>query len=75
MSREKLDKIAEQEQARQSRFDKRVHCCVSTACLSAGAGSTIHALHDSVEAAQAGDEVEVVQTGCIGLCSRGPLVR
>ncbi len=75
MSREKLDQMAEQEQARQSQFDQRVHCCISTACLSAGAGRTIHALRDSVEAASVGDEVEVVQTGCMGLCSRGPLVR
>jgi bidirectional [NiFe] hydrogenase diaphorase subunit len=75
MSRDKLDQIAEKEQARQSQFDKRVHCCISTACLSAGAGRTIQNLRDSVEAAPTGDEVEVVQTGCMGLCSRGPLVR
>jgi bidirectional [NiFe] hydrogenase diaphorase subunit len=75
MSREKLDQIAEQEQARQAQFDKRVHCCTSTACLSAGAGRTIQALRDSAEAAPTGDKVEVVQTGCMGLCSRGPLVR
>ena len=75
MSREKLDQIAEKEQARQSQFDKRIHCCISTACLSAGAGRTIQTLRDSMEAAPIGDEVEVVQTGCMGLCSRGPLVR
>ena len=75
MSREKLDQIAEKEKARQSQFDKRVHCCISTGCLSAGAGRTIQTLRDSVEAAPTGDEVEVVQTGCMGLCSRGPLVR
>jgi len=75
MSREKLDKMAEKEQARQEQFDHRVYCCISTACLSAGAGQTIQTLRDSVDAAPNGDKVEVVQTGCMGLCSRGPLVR
>ncbi|HEY70916.1 MAG TPA: NADH-quinone oxidoreductase subunit L [Anaerolineae bacterium] len=75
MSREKLDQMADRERERQEKFDRRVFCCISTACLSAGAGRTMQALKDGLEASQSGDKVEVVQTGCMGLCSRGPLVR
>jgi bidirectional [NiFe] hydrogenase diaphorase subunit len=75
MSREKLDQIASRERERQAGFERRIHCCISTACLSAGAGQTIEALKQGLEASQSGDECEVVQTGCMGLCSRGPLVR
>jgi bidirectional [NiFe] hydrogenase diaphorase subunit len=75
MSREKLDQKAARELERQAGFDRRIFCCISTACLSAGAGQTMDALKHGLEATRADDKVEVVQTGCMGLCSRGPLVR
>jgi bidirectional [NiFe] hydrogenase diaphorase subunit len=75
MTRDKLEQMAARESERQAVFDRRVFCCISTACLSAGAGQTMQSLRQSLEATQAGDQVEVVQTGCMGLCSRGPLVR
>ena len=75
MTREKLDHLAVQESERQAAFNRRIYCCISTACLSAGAGQTMHSLKQGLEATQSGDKVEVVQTGCMGLCSRGPLVR
>lgn len=75
MSREKLDQKAVRERERQAGFDRRIFCCISTACLSAGAGRTMQSLRQGLEASQSGDKVEVVQTGCMGLCSRGPLVR
>ncbi|UCG24893.1 MAG: NAD(P)H-dependent oxidoreductase subunit E, partial [Chloroflexota bacterium] len=76
MNDQKLKKLAQEEQERQARFRKRVFCCTSTACLSAGAGLTRTALDQAVAACECDeDEVEVVPTGCMGLCSRGPLVR
>jgi bidirectional [NiFe] hydrogenase diaphorase subunit len=75
MSREKLDQMAARERERQAGFDRRIYCCISTACLSAGAGKTMQSLKRGLEASQSGDKVEVVQTGCMGLCSRGPLTR
>jgi bidirectional [NiFe] hydrogenase diaphorase subunit len=75
MSREKLDQMAMRERERQAEFERRIYCCISTACLSAGAGKTIQSLKHGLEASQSSDKVEVVQTGCMGLCSRGPLVR
>ncbi len=76
MNDSKLDVLAQRERERQDQFKQRIFCCTSTACLSAGAGLVHTALQQGV-AAQQGDprEAEVVQTGCMGLCSRGPLVR
>ena len=70
-----LEAIAKEEQERQEKHRCRIFCCTSTACFSSGAGSVRNALQQSVEARQLTDEVEVVPTGCMGLCSRGPLVR
>lgn len=71
-----LEEIGKKERARQEKFQRRIFCCTSTACLSAGAGQVHTTLDQSVTACKCGDdEAEVVQTGCIGLCSDGPLVR
>lgn len=72
----KLEALGQKERSRQQQFQKRIFCCTSTACLSAGAGRTLSALQQGVAACDCDEhEVEVVQTGCMGLCSRGPLVR
>ena len=71
-----LEEIGQKERARQGKYQRRIFCCTSTACLSAGAGQVHTTLDQSVAACKCGDnEAEVVQTGCIGLCSDGPLVR
>jgi bidirectional [NiFe] hydrogenase diaphorase subunit len=69
-----LDDIAKRELERQSSFEKRIFCCTSTACLSAGAGPALESLQASAEAAN-GVPAEIVKTGCMGLCSSGPLTR
>ncbi len=76
MNNSKLEALAEKERARQEKFTRRIFCCTSTACLSAGAGLAHTSIKQGV-AAYTGDpyEAEVVQTGCMGLCSHGPLVR
>ncbi len=70
MSHDTLADLAQQEHDRQAAYAQRIFCCYSTACLSAGARDTHHTLSE-----QAGDAVDIVPTGCMGLCSRGPLVR
>jgi bidirectional [NiFe] hydrogenase diaphorase subunit len=76
MSYQKLQSLAQKEKERQEAVKRRIYCCTSTACLSSGSAQTLDALRQSVKACQAGDdEAEVVQIGCMGLCSRGPLVR
>lgn len=76
MNNTKLEELAKKERDRQEQYQRRIFCCTSTACLSAGAGPIHTAVQQGV-AANSDDkrEAEVVQTGCMGLCSRGPLVR
>ena len=76
MSYAKLEQLALKEQQRQEQYQRRIFCCTSTACLSAGARQTQTTVEEAVAASRCDeDEVEVVNTGCMGLCSRGPLVR
>ena len=70
-----LFQVADEELEARSRFTCRIKTCASTACLSAGAGPVRTALEQAVAAAHAGHDIEVVPTGCMGLCSKGPLVR
>ena len=76
MSFERLQALGEEEKQRQAGYKRRIYCCTSTACLSTGSGETLQALEQAIAAAGAAEEeAEVVQTGCMALCSRGPLVR
>ena len=71
-----LIELAQAERARQEQYRRRIFCCTSTACLSAGAGLAHKSIEQAVAACRCDEhEVEVVRTGCMGLCSRGPLVR
>ena len=76
MNKEKLEEIRQKELDRQDQYQRRVFCCTSTACLSAGSGQVHSTLEQAVAACKCGEhDAEVVSTGCMGLCSRGPLVR
>ncbi|MBK5106748.1 MAG: NADH-quinone oxidoreductase subunit NuoF [Anaerolineales bacterium] len=71
-----LKELGEKERTRQEQYKRRIFCCTSTACLSAGAGQVHSTLEQAVAACQCDEhEAEVVKTGCLGLCSAGPLVR
>jgi bidirectional [NiFe] hydrogenase diaphorase subunit len=71
-----LKDIGQKELARQKKYQRRIFCCTSTACLSAGAGQVHTTLDQAVAACKCDEyEAEVVKTGCMGLCSDGPLVR
>ena len=70
-----LHEVAEREHEARSRYPWRIKACASTACLSAGAGATVQALARTIEATDLALDAIVIPTGCMGLCSRGPLVR
>jgi bidirectional [NiFe] hydrogenase diaphorase subunit len=75
MNREELLGIAQQEQEKQGQFRCRLLCCASTACLSSGSTTTRSALEAAVAEANLKEEIQIIQTGCMGLCSHGPMVR
>jgi bidirectional [NiFe] hydrogenase diaphorase subunit len=70
-----LHEVSEREREERFRTRWRVKACGSTACLSAGAGATIAALEDEAATDNMALEVQVIPTGCMGLCSAGPLVK
>jgi bidirectional [NiFe] hydrogenase diaphorase subunit len=74
---EKLKALGEKELARQAEIECRIFCCTSTACLATGSGETLQVLEQGLRVQYYTKEnvVEIVQIGCMGLCSRGPLVR
>ncbi|HUJ27736.1 MAG TPA: NuoF family protein [Myxococcales bacterium] len=73
MNPEELQEVADKETARQAGFEKRVLCCAAAGCLTSGAAATQEAFRKAIAAR--GLHHEVVGTGCLGLCSKGPLVK
>jgi bidirectional [NiFe] hydrogenase diaphorase subunit len=52
----------------------RLRVCFSTPCLVAGAAAVRQTLEETIASAGLAGEVAVTATGCMGPCSRGPLV-
>ncbi|MBW6454682.1 MAG: NADH-quinone oxidoreductase subunit L [Trueperaceae bacterium] len=67
--------LAQKEREEQATYRRTVLCCGSTACLSGGAQATQDAIRDAVAEKGLEQDVRLVATGCMGLCSRGPLVK
>ncbi len=74
MNRVELQNMAQAETERQSAFRCRLLCCASTPCLSSGSTAVSEAMKQALAEGNLDAEVEVVATGCMGPCSRGPLV-
>ncbi len=74
MKRSDLQAMARRELDRQQATRCRLLCCASTPCLSSGAATVQQALEQAVTDNKLDAEVVVVSTGCMGPCSRGPMV-
>ena len=74
MNRVELQELAQKEQEQQQKYCCRLLCCASTPCLSSGATAVIDTFKKTIEEKNLKAEVAVVSTGCMGPCSRGPLV-
>lgn len=75
MKPEELEVKAAAELAKQQAMDVRLVCCSSTGCQSSGASEVIGRLKADLKARELDGRVQVAGTGCMGLCSKGPLVR
>lgn len=51
----------------------RVRVCCGTACMATGAGKVIEGIERGSRAR--GEEIEIVRTGCQGLCQKGPVMK
>lgn len=74
MNRQDLQNMGQRELQRQQAFRCRLLCCASTPCLSSGATAVSEALGAAIKEHGVDAEVAVVSTGCMGPCSRGPMV-
>lgn len=74
MNRVDLQNMAQAERDRQSSFQCRLLCCASTPCLSSGSTAVIERLKTVLQERELNATVDVVSTGCMGPCSRGPVV-
>jgi len=73
-SRVELDALVQKERDRIEKYRYRLLCCASTPCLSSGATAVKEALTKAVKTNELKAEVSVTATGCMGPCSRGPVV-
>jgi bidirectional [NiFe] hydrogenase diaphorase subunit len=69
-----LQTMAQREQEKQHTFRCRILCCASTPCLASGGATVQQAITDLVKERKLEADIQVVATGCMGPCSRGPLV-
>ena len=74
MTIEELAQVRTDEQARQQKLEERIYCCSATGCVACGSQAVRQAITEEVKAQGRADKVEVCSTGCMGRCSRGPLV-
>ena len=75
MTVEERDEIQADEQARQQRLLNRIYCCTAAGCISCGADGVRNAIAAQISNSGMEGQVEVCGTGCMGMCSKGPLVR
>ena len=75
MKPDELVQRADAERARQQGLGCRLVCCAGTGCISSGAKPVMEGLKGKLKEHHLDDKAQVVGTGCMGLCSRGPLVR
>ncbi|MGB7249515.1 MAG: NuoF family protein [Phormidesmis sp.] len=64
-----------QQNLAQPKVPYRIRCCTVGGCLSANSLAVKSELAAAVEASQLDNHIEVKGVGCLGLCSRGPLVQ
>ncbi len=55
-------------------YRSHVLVCGGTGCTSSHSGELIDALNENIKAKGLEDEIQVVRTGCFGLCALGPIM-
>ena len=57
-----------------SKYERHVLVCGGTGCTSSGSPKLIAKLEEEFAAKGLTDKVQIVKTGCFGLCERGPIM-
>jgi bidirectional [NiFe] hydrogenase diaphorase subunit len=74
MTVEDLFEKQTEELERQKSLENRILCCTAAGCVSCGADGVRSAIAAEIKTQGREGKVEVCGTGCMGLCSKGPLV-
>ncbi len=75
MTFEELMEQQARELERQRALSRRIYCCTAAGCVSCGAEAVRKAVAAEIKSRELDGTMEVCGTGCMGLCSQGPLVR
>lgn len=57
-----------------SKYERHVLVCGGTGCTSSGSPKIIEKLEEEIAAKGLTEKVQIVKTGCFGLCERGPIM-
>lgn len=71
---EQFEQITAKEQAAAAKFDQAVHVCVAASCLSSQSDKVLETFQQQLKENGRSASCQVKGVGCLGLCSRGPLV-
>jgi bidirectional [NiFe] hydrogenase diaphorase subunit len=74
MNVEHLSQIAADEAAARQKSPQRLYVCMAAGCISSGSDAVKKSLEDAMKKAGPNGTCPVTGVGCMGLCSRGPLV-
>lgn len=55
-------------------YEKEILVCAGTGCISSKSGEFVDALKDELAKNELTNKVNIVKTGCFGLCAQGPIV-
>ncbi len=74
MISEQFEKVIEKEQKNAAKYEQTINVCVAASCLSAQSDLVLDALDKEIKENGRSGCCRVKGVGCMGLCSRGPLV-
>ncbi len=57
-----------------NQYEKEILVCAGTGCISSKSGEFVEALKEEMAKHELTDKINIVKTGCFGLCAQGPIV-
>ena len=58
----------------ENQYEKEILVCAGTGCISSKSGEFVEALKEEMAKHELTDKINIVKTGCFGLCAQGPIV-
>ena len=58
----------------ENQYEKEILVCAGTGCISSKSGEFVEALKEELAKLELTEKINIVKTGCFGLCAQGPIV-